>query len=99
MLGVEGVVPVAVEAVPGNGQSGDLVVGDLDAGGVGVGVEFGVDGQAGLGGGRRDAFDDDFMAGQGPAAPVHGDVGEQPVLDPVPLRCAGRQVADGDRQS
>lgn len=96
---MEGVVPVAVEAVPGDGQGGDLVVADLDAGGVLVGVEFRVHGQAGLGSGRRDALDDDFMAGQGPAAPVHGDVGEQPVLDPVPLRRAGRQVADGDGQT
>ena len=38
---------------------------------------------------------DDFVAGQGPAAPVHGDVGEQPVLDLVPL--ARAREADGTR--
>lgn len=35
MLGVEGVVPVAVEAVAGDRQRGDLVVADLDARGGG----------------------------------------------------------------
>jgi hypothetical protein len=54
---------------------------DPDAGGVGAGVEFGVHGQAGAGGGGGDGLDDDFVAGQGASAPVHGDVGEEPVLD------------------
>jgi len=55
-----------MEAVPGDREGGKFVITDLDAGGVGIGVEFGVNGQAGLGGGRGDALDDDFMAGQGP---------------------------------
>lgn len=38
------------------------------------------------------------MAGQRAAALVHGDVGEEPVLDLVPLRRARRQVADRDDQ-
>src|SRR6266496_5510943 len=38
------------------------------------------------------------MAGQRPAPPVESDVGEQPVLDLVPLGGSGREVADGDRQ-
>ena len=46
----------------------------------------------------RDQVDDDLVAGQGLAAPVRRDVGEQPVLDLVPLAGAGREVADGDRQ-
>lgn len=46
---MKGVVPVAVEAVPGDRQGGDLVVADLDARGVRIGVEFGVPRQAGLG--------------------------------------------------
>ena len=41
----------------------------------------------------------DLVAGQGPASPVHGDVGEQPVLDFVPLRGARREVARGDLQA
>ena len=75
-----------MEAVAVHRQGVDLCVGDLDAGGVGAGVEFGVDRQPGAGGGGGDAVHDDFVAGQRPAAPVHGDVGEQPVLDLVPLR-------------
>ncbi|RPK84534.1 hypothetical protein EES46_24045 [Streptomyces sp. ADI98-10] len=38
------------------------------------------------------------MAGQRATAPVHRDVGEEPVLDLVPLRRARRQVADRDDQ-
>ena len=70
-----------------------------DAGGVGAGVEVGADGEPGRGGGGADQVDDDLVAGQRPAAPVHGDLGEQPVLDLVPLAGARRQVADGDRQA
>ena len=76
-----------------------VFVGDLDAAGVGVGVEFGVDGEPGLGGDGFEGFDDDFVRFQGPAAPVPADRGEQPVLDLVPFRGAGRQVADGDRRA
>lgn len=60
---MEGVVPVAVEAVPVHGQSVDIAVGDLDAGVVGARVEFGVNFQPGAGGGRRDAVHDDVVAG------------------------------------
>ena len=70
-----------------------------DAGGVGAGVEVGADGQPGGGAGGADQVDDDLVAGQGPAAPVQGDLGEQPVLDLVPFAGARRQVADGDRQA
>jgi hypothetical protein len=31
-------------------------------------------------------------------SPVHGDMAEQPMLDPVPLRGAGWEVADRDGQ-
>jgi hypothetical protein len=44
-------------------------------------VEFGTHGQPGAGGGRSDQVDHHLVAGQGLAAPVRGDVGEQPVLD------------------
>ena len=77
----------------------DFPVGDLDALGVVAGIELGADGQPGAGGGRGDGVHDDLVAGQRPPAPVHRDVGEQPVLDFVPLGCARRQVADGDLQA
>ncbi len=93
MLGVEGVIPVAVEAVAGDRKGGDLVVADLDAGGAGVGVEFGVHGQAGFGGGRRDALDDDFVAGQGPATKSSSRASRRPsVIRPA-------QPAHRDRNS
>ena len=44
-------------------------------------------------------FDDDFVAGQGSPAPVHRDVGEQPMLDFIPFRGAGWEVADGDGEA
>src|SRR5664280_960957 len=99
-FGVEGVVPFAVPVVSGEGavvfEGLDLLVGDFDAGGVAGGVELGVDVQAGAGSGGGDGVDDDFVAGQGPAAPVHRDVGEEPVFDFVPFAGARREVAHGD---
>ena len=94
---VQAVIPVAVEVVAGDGQGGHVLVADLDAGRVGAGVEFGADGEPGAGGGAGDEVDDDFVAGQRSAAPVHRDLAEEPVLDLVPLGGAGREVADGDR--
>src|SRR5207302_2660481 len=96
--GVQGVVPVAVPVVPGQRQGVQLGLADRDAGRVGAGVQLGVHGQAGAGGGGRDRVHDHFVAGQRAAAPVHGDRGEQPVLDLVPPGGAGREVAAGDLQ-
>jgi hypothetical protein len=73
------------EGVAADRQRGHLCAGDLDSGGMGVVVQAGLHGQAGAGGGPGDAVDDHVIAGQRPAAPVHRDVGEQPVLDLVPL--------------
>ena len=71
MRGCERVVPLAVELVALEYllflQTPDLPVWDLDALGVGTGVKFGLDGEAGAGCGRGDGLDDDLVAGQGPA--------------------------------
>jgi len=56
----------------------------LDALGVGATVEAALDGEAGAGGGAGDQLDDHLVGQQGLAAPVLGDEGEQPMLDPVP---------------
>jgi len=80
---VQGVVPIAVEVVSDDGEGAHLAIADLDSGGVAAGVEGGGDGQAGVGGGRTDQLEDGFVAGQRPSAPVHADLGEQPVLDLV----------------
>jgi hypothetical protein len=56
-------------------------IADFDALSVGARVERAVDFQAGLGRCRADQFDGGEAIGQRPAAPVLGDVTEQPVLD------------------
>ena len=62
-------------------------------------IDFAGDGQAGCGRGCRNQFDDSQSAGQGPATPVLRTVTEEPVLDLVPFRRAGRIVADADAQA
>ena len=64
-MGRDGVVPLAVELVPGDRQGVDLGLGVVDAGGVGAGVQLGTDGEPGGGAGGADQVDDDLMAGQG----------------------------------
>src|SRR5450755_259962 len=93
---MEGVVPLAMELVAGDRQCSNLGLGDLDPFGVAAGVPLGMDGQARRGRGRADQLDYDLVAGQRPPAPVHRDVAEQPVLNPVPLRRPGRVMADRD---
>src|SRR3954452_3150347 len=75
-------------------ESCHLPLGHLDALWIGVGVEFTADGQAGLGRGTGDQGDYGEAAGERRCAPVLRDVTEQAVLDLVPLRGAGRRMAD-----
>src|ERR1022692_4393238 len=95
----DGAVPFAVPGIAGDREVFHLPVADLDAGRVGGGVELGGDGQPGGCGGGADQVDDRLVAGQGPAAPVPGDLGEQAALDFAPLAGTGRQVADADLQA
>ena len=69
-----------------------------DAGGVLIGVEDTMDGEPGRRCGVADQVDDHPVALQWLCAPVHGDLGEQPVFDFVPFAGARGQVADGDPQ-
>jgi hypothetical protein len=64
-------------------KGGHLGIGHPDALGVGATVEAALDGEAGAGGGAGDQLDDHLVGQQGLAAPVLGDEGEQPMLDPV----------------
>src|SRR5674476_863742 len=80
------------------GYRGDVFVAVADADRVLAGVQDGAHAQLGRGAGVGDQVDDDLVAGQRPPSPVQGDLGEQPVLDLVPLAGAGRKVGDGDRQ-
>ena len=88
-----------MEVVPGQVMGFQIcyfVVGGLDSFGVDGVVEFGGDGQAGAGGGTGDQVDDDFVAGQRLATPVHRDLGEQAMFYFVPLGGARWEVAEGD---
>jgi len=98
-LGVQDIVPVTVKGVADRWQGRHLGFTNGDSGRIGAGVQLSGDAQSGAGGGRGDGLDDDLVAGQRAASPVHGDVREEPVLDLVPLRCTGRQMADCDGQA
>jgi hypothetical protein len=87
-----------VELVAGQGQGLEDMPVEL-AFRVFAGVEHGLDFESGRGRGGLDRGDDDFVAGQWSPAPAVGDLGEEPVLDLVPLRSARRQVAHGDLQA
>src|SRR3954463_8743737 len=94
----DGVVPFAVKCGGPKIEGGHLGIGHLDAFRVGAAVEAAPDGEAGAGGGAGDQLDDHLVGEQGLAAPVLGDEGEQPMLDPAPLAGARRQVGHRDRQ-
>jgi hypothetical protein len=86
-----------VEVVALGLDGGELGVGDLDLVGVVALIELRVDLEPGAGGGRGDQVDDRLERDEWAPAPVLGDEAEQAVLDLVPLRGAGREVADRDR--
>ncbi len=73
-------------------QRGQLSVGDADTCGILAGVEFGANPQSGLGNRVGDHPHDHVVADQRPAAPVAADVGEDAMLDLVPLTRAGQHV-------
>src|SRR3954453_23764418 len=98
LSGQDGVVPVAVKRGGLKIKGGHLGIGHLDAFRVGAAVEAALDGEAGAGGGAGDQLDDHPVGQQRLAAPVLGDEGEQPMLDPVPLAGARPQVGHRDRQ-
>jgi len=72
----------------------ELVVGDGDACWVARLIKTTSNGEAAIGAGGGDQFDDDLVGEQGLASPVAGYEREEPVLDPVPLGRARRQMAD-----
>src|ERR1700691_4656240 len=96
---LDGVIPFGMERIAFDVERRYFCIADLDAFFVGVGVEFAADSQALLGRGRRDQLDDRRLTRERPTAPVLGDMAEQAVLDLVPLRRAGRIVANADGQS
>src|SRR4051812_32649867 len=85
-----------MERVPGEVDARELLVGDLDSSLVGAVIELRVELEAGAGRGGGDEVDDDLERLKRLAAPVEADQAEHAVLDLVPLRRAGREVADAD---
>ena len=96
-LSADSIIPFAVKFMAGDVYGSEFVVGDLDAGRVGLGIEFATDLETGLCSCRADQLNDHLMADQRLSAPVAGDEGEEAMLDLVPLAGAWRQVTDGDR--
>jgi hypothetical protein len=88
-----------VEIAAGDVDVGQLVVGDGDACWVARLIKTTANGEAAIGAGGGDQFDDDLVGEQGLASPVAGYEREEPVLDPVPLGRTGRQMADDQRKT
>ena len=88
-----------MELIAGDVEAVHCGFADLDALLVAARVERAFDLQTGLGGRRPDQLDHGKAIRQWPAAPVLRDVAEQPVLDLVPFRCAGRIVVDADQRA
>ena len=83
------IVPLAVEGEALDVDSGQFGFGDFDTAWIARAIEVAGNGESFAGRGGGDQLDDDLMADERLAAPVLGDVGEQSVLDAVPLAGAG----------
>lgn len=59
-----------------------------------VGAQLGIDGQPALGRCATNEIEDDFMADQWSAPPVHADVAEHAMFDLIQFARARREVAD-----
>ena len=95
----ERVVPFAVEVVATQRalfEAAHLLVGDLDALGVAAGVQFGVHGQPGAGGGRGDGVDDDLMALESAGRASSSRCARTAGARSCSIWMFRRQVADGD---
>src|SRR5258705_10391502 len=90
------IVPFAMEGVAFEIDGIHFGVGHLDAGWIGVLIEFATNLQTSLRRCCSDQLDDDLMADERFAAPVAGDEREQAMLDLVPLAGARGQVTHGD---
>ena len=75
-----------------------LLIGNLEAPLVDIGVQLASHGQAGCRCGCGDEVDDDLMADEWFATPVLADEREQTVFDLVPFAGAGWKVTDRDFQ-
>jgi len=88
------VVPISADIMALDIDVVHVGVADFDAGGIGVGVDLGLDLEAGFRGGRGDQLDDGLIADEGLSTSVLGDEREEAMLDLVPFAGTGRQMAD-----
>ena len=92
MRGRDGVVPLGVEFVTLDVEFGHLLVGDLYAFRIKIAIDLAVNFEPRVGRCAADQLNNHLVTDQRLAAPVLRDVGEQSMLDAVPLGGAGRQV-------
>src|SRR5271166_6505407 len=95
----DAVVPFWMERIAFYVERRHLLLGDPDALGIGVGIEFAADFETGFRRGVCDQFDGHEEAHERHGAPVLGNVAEHAVLDLVPLRGPRRIMADLDDQA
>src|SRR5713101_3575980 len=98
---MDGVVPVTVKPMGREPEAGELLIGDGAALRIGPAIQLAPHAQAGGRPRGADQVDDHGQTHERLPAPVGADVGEQPVLDLVPLAGTGRGVEpitakDGD---
>ncbi len=92
LLGMDRVIPVAMETTWNQTDSCHLFVRDLLAFRILPFVEFASDQEAPFCSSRGDQVHDHRQTDQGTPTPVRADVGKQPVLDLVPLARAEWKV-------
>ena len=95
----DAIVPFAMESVAFDLDPLKIFVWNNDADRVGSRIEMAAHLQSVPRRGIGDEVDDTIVRGQGTAAGVHGDVGEEAVLDLIPLGGSGWEVTDPDRQA
>ena len=93
------VIPIAVERMRREADAFHLLIADDHPFGIRTLVYLGANAKSGGGGRCTDQMDHRRQTDQGLAAPVHGDIREQTMLDAVPFAGAGRIVADRDSPS
>ena len=76
---------------------GHLLIRNFDTLWISPLIQFTPDPQSSLRSCRGDEADDRCQAHQWSAAPIHADVGKEPMLDLVPFAGSGREMADGNR--
>src|SRR2546428_13334954 len=92
----DGVVPLGQNVVRFELQSLKLFRTGFGASGVMSAVQIGRNGQAGCRRGRTDKVKDLLIAIERVARPLVGDLGEEPMLDGIPLGSASAVVRYGD---